>query len=59
MEQLLYVMLIERGKTYNKMNKAAAERHVDNIRRLDNSGKLALCAIKNTAIIVMVNRTKL
>ena len=43
MEKLLYVMLIERGKTYNKVNKAAVEKHVEHIRKLDNAGKLELC----------------
>ena len=38
-----YVMLLERGKTYNKMTKAIAQQHVDNIRALDDAGKLALC----------------
>ena len=43
MEEWLYVMMIERGKTYNKMTKDVAMRHVDHIRKLDDSGKLALC----------------
>ncbi len=43
MEDWLYVMTIERGKTYNKMTKAVATRHVENIRNLDDQGKLALC----------------
>ena len=43
MEKLLYVMLIERGKTYNKINKAMVIKHVDNIRKLDDDGKLVLC----------------
>jgi len=45
MEKWLYVMFIERGKTYNKMTKAVAERHVENIRKLDEEGKLELCGI--------------
>jgi len=36
-------MLIERGKTYNKINKAMVVKHVDNIRKLDDDGKLVLC----------------
>ena len=40
---LYYVMLIERGKTYNKMTKDVATRHVGNIRNLDDNGKLELC----------------
>ena len=43
MEKLLYAMFIERGKSYNKMTKAVAERHVGSIRRLDDEGKIALC----------------
>jgi len=45
MENILYVMLIERGKTYNKINKAAVIRHVDNIKNLDDSGQLELCGV--------------
>ena len=40
MKNWLYVMLIERGKTYNKINKAMVVRHVDFIRKLDDDGKL-------------------
>jgi len=44
MEKLLYyVMLIERGKTYNKINKAMVIKHVEYIRNLDNCGQLVLC----------------
>ena len=43
MEKCLYVMFIERGKAYNKMTKAVAERHVGNIKRLDDEGRLELC----------------
>ena len=42
MEMLTYVMLIERGKTYNKINKAMVIKHVENIKKLDDSGKLVL-----------------
>lgn len=45
MDKWLYVMEIIRGKTYNRMTKAVVERHVDNIRRLDDDGKLALCGV--------------
>ena len=45
MENLLYIMLIERTKTYSRINKAAVLRHVDNIRNLDNDGKLELCGV--------------
>ena len=43
MEKWLYVMLIERGKTYNKLNKAMVLKHVENIKKLDDDGKLVLC----------------
>ncbi|MCL2163604.1 MAG: hypothetical protein FWH55_04245 [Oscillospiraceae bacterium] len=39
----LYVMLLEKTKVYKKMNKPAVERHVENIRKLDDEGKLELC----------------
>ncbi|MCL1905816.1 MAG: YciI family protein [Clostridiales bacterium] len=42
MELSTYAMLIERGKTYNKINKAMVLKHVDNIKKLDNDGKLVL-----------------
>lgn len=45
MDKWLYVMLIKRGKTYNKMTKAVALKHVENIRKLDDSGKLELCGV--------------
>jgi len=43
MELLTYVMLIERGKTYNKINKALVIKHVEHIKKLDNEGRLVLC----------------
>ena len=42
MEMVTFVMLIERGKTYNKINKAMVKKHVDNIKKLDDDGKLVL-----------------
>ena len=45
MEDLLYVMLLEKTKTYKRMNKAAVIRQVDNIRTLDDEGKLELCGV--------------
>ena len=45
MENLLYVMLLEKTPIYKKMNKAAVIRHVDNIRTLDDEGKLELCGV--------------
>jgi len=44
MEKLFYyVMLIERGKTYNKINKAMVIKHVEHIKKLDDNGQLVLC----------------
>ena len=43
MEKQTYVMLIERGKTYNKINKAMVLKHVENIKKLDDDGLLVLC----------------
>jgi uncharacterized protein YciI len=44
MEKLLYyVMLIERGKLYKKINKAMVIKHVEHIRKLDENGQLVLC----------------
>ena len=43
MEKIVYVMLIERGKTYNRINKEMVIKHVDRIRKLDDDGRLVLC----------------
>lgn len=45
MEKWLYVMMIEKTKTYNKLTKAVVEEHVENIRKLDDAGKLELCGV--------------
>ena len=45
MEKWLYVMFIEKTKTYNRLTKAAVERHVANIRTLDDEGRLELCGV--------------
>jgi len=45
MENLLYVMLLEKTAIYKRMNKAAVIRHVDNIRNLDDSGHMELCGV--------------
>ena len=42
-ELLYYVMIIERGKTYNKINKAMVIKHVEFIKNLDDRGLLILC----------------
>ena len=45
MKKGLYVMFIEKTKTYNRLTKAAVERHVANLRALDDSGHLELCGV--------------
>ena len=45
MEKWLYVMLIERGKSYNKLTKAVVTRHVEHLKTLDDAGKVALCGM--------------
>ena len=43
MERWLYVMLMKKEKTYNRVTKAMITRHVENLRALDEEGKLELC----------------
>ena len=43
MEKTRYVMLINRGKSYNKINKEMVIKHVAHIKKLDDDGKLVLC----------------
>ncbi len=43
MEKLLYVMMIKRGKSFNKVTKAVITRHVENLKKLDGDGKIELC----------------
>lgn len=45
MEKIVYVMFIERGKSYNKMTMEVVKRHVENIRKLDDNGKIRLCGV--------------
>lgn len=45
MEQRLYVMFIEKTKTYNRITKAIMERHVENIRNLDDNGNMEFCGV--------------
>ncbi len=45
MEKLMYMMMIEKSKTYNKMTKQAVMEHVENIRKLDDEGKLEICGV--------------
>ncbi len=43
MEKLMYMMMIEKSKTYHKMTKQVVIEHVENIRKLDDEGKLEIC----------------
>lgn len=43
MEKWLYVMIIKKGKSYNKVTKAVIIRHVENLKYLDSQGKIELC----------------
>ena len=43
MNDVVYVMMIEKGKTYNKLTKVAINRHVENLRNLDEADKIAFC----------------
>ncbi|MBS6504054.1 MAG: hypothetical protein KH415_21025 [Clostridium sp.] len=45
MEKSMYMMMIEKSKTYNRMTKKVVEEHVANIRRLDDEGKLEICGV--------------
>lgn len=45
MEKLMYMMLIEKSKTYNRITKKVVTDHVENIRKLDDEGKLEMCGV--------------
>ncbi len=45
MEQRLYVMFIEKTKSYNKLTRAAVERHVANLKALDEAGHIELAGV--------------
>lgn len=45
MEKLMYMMIIKKSKTYNKITKQVVTEHVENIRRLDDEGKLEICGV--------------
>ena len=45
MEQYMYMMMLEKSKTYNRMTKKAVIAHVENIKRLDDAGKLEICGV--------------
>lgn len=43
MEKKYYVMMIQKGKSFNKVTKAVIERHVGHLKQLDENGKIVLC----------------
>lgn len=45
MNKLMYLVMIEKSKTYNRMTKKAVMEHVENIRKLDDEGKLEICGV--------------
>ncbi len=45
MEKLTFLMMIEKSKTYNKMTKQVVIEHVENLRKLDDEGKIELCGV--------------
>ena len=45
MEGLLYMVMLEKSKTYNRMARKVVTDHVENIRRLDDEGKLEICGV--------------
>ena len=45
MEKMKYVMILEKSKTYKKITKEIVENHVENIRKLDEAGKLEICGV--------------
>ena len=45
MEQQMYVMFIEKTKTYNRLTKAMVIKHVENLKRLDENGQMAFCGV--------------
>ena len=45
MEKSMYMMMIVKSKTYNRITKKVVEEHVANIRKLDDEGKLEICGV--------------
>lgn len=41
----MYMMMIEKSKSYNRITKKVVEEHVANIRKLDDEGKLEICGV--------------
>lgn len=45
MDKWVYVMTIVKGKMYNKLTKDIISKHVDNLKELDEAGKLFFCGV--------------
>lgn len=45
MEKMMFMVLIEKSKTYNRLTKKIVTEHVENIRKLDDEGKLEICGV--------------
>lgn len=45
MEKLMYMVIIEKGESYDEMTMEIISRHVENIKRLDDQGKLEICGV--------------
>lgn len=45
MEKSMFMMMIEKSKTYNRITKKVVEEHVANIRKLDDENKLEICGV--------------
>lgn len=45
MENSLYLVMLEKSKTYNRMTKKIVTEHVENLRRLDDEGRLVFCGM--------------
>lgn len=45
MDKWVYVMFIEKTKTYNRITKAIVESHVENLRKLDEEGHMDYCGV--------------
>ena len=45
MQAAMYMMMIEKTKTYNKITKHVIIEHVTHIRELDDAGKLEICGV--------------
>lgn len=45
MENQMYMLMIKKSKTYNKLTKQKVTEHVEHIRKLDDEGKLEICGV--------------